>query len=77
MATIMMRKKDGKITGRCDARCYNAKSKFNKCKCICGGINHGKGINAAITFVADHGKIFKDLYKSDEIQIKQGQFQIV
>lgn len=31
---------------RCDAKCYNAKGK--KCKCICGAINHGKGIDFAI-----------------------------
>lgn len=27
--------------GRCDAKCYNAKS--SHCHCICGGMNHGKG----------------------------------
>lgn len=26
---------------RCDESCYNAK--FQKCNCICGGVNHGKG----------------------------------
>ena len=31
--------------GRCDARCYNAKSK--KCKCCCGGMNHGAGLQNA------------------------------
>ena len=27
--------------GRCDASCYDAK--HEKCICICGGRNHGKG----------------------------------
>lgn len=27
--------------GRCDARCYNAKTA--DCDCICGGANHGVG----------------------------------
>lgn len=30
----------------CDERCYNAKGK--KCDCVCGGINHGKGLTRAI-----------------------------
>lgn len=47
MATLILSKKlDGTISGRCDARCYNARG--FKCKCICGGINHGKGRNQAI-----------------------------
>lgn len=31
---------------RCDASCHNAKSE--KCRCICGGQNHGAGQEAAI-----------------------------
>lgn len=31
--------------GRCDARCYNAKTP--DCDCICGGKNHAVGINKA------------------------------
>ena len=46
MTTIITRKnKDGAITRRCDARCYNAKCK--KCRCVCGGLNHGKGLEEA------------------------------
>ena len=30
---------------RCDARCYNAKGP--KCDCICGGRNHGAGLQQA------------------------------
>ena len=33
-------------TGRCDARCYEAKTK--RCRCCCGGRNHGAGLNQAI-----------------------------
>lgn len=36
----------GAIEGRCDAKCYNAKSEH--CDCICGGLNHGAGRQAAI-----------------------------
>ncbi|MCJ7620343.1 MAG: hypothetical protein MUP64_09025 [Anaerolineae bacterium] len=37
---------NGRVTGRCDARCYD--SKTTTCYCVCGGVNHGIGlINAA------------------------------
>lgn len=32
--------------GRCDARCYNAQSAG--CDCICGGANHGAGLDRAV-----------------------------
>lgn len=35
----------GKCVGRCDARCYGAHGK--KCACICGGRNHGAGLEQA------------------------------
>jgi predicted RNase H-like HicB family nuclease len=35
---------DGCI-GRCDAKCYNAEHPH--CDCVCGGANHGAGINQA------------------------------
>ena len=31
--------------GRCDARCYDAQS--DVCDCICGGMNHGAGLQKA------------------------------
>jgi hypothetical protein len=33
-------------TGRCDAKCYDAK--HIDCNCCCGGRNHGVGVNKAI-----------------------------
>lgn len=33
--------KRGKLVGKCDSRCYNAKC--SHCRCVCGGKNHGKG----------------------------------
>lgn len=73
MTTIILRKnKDGVVTGRCDANCYAAKGK--KCKCICGGDNHGIGLNAAIMGTSRHSKLLQDLYSSCDVEIKQGQF---
>jgi len=31
--------------GRCDAKCYNAAKP--ECDCICGGANHGRGLDKA------------------------------
>lgn len=46
MTTLIIRKnKGGAITGMCNARCYGAKGK--KCHCVCGGVNHGKGLHKA------------------------------
>jgi len=45
MTTLINSDKERGSHGRCDAKCYNAKGK--KCKCICGAINHGKGLKRA------------------------------
>ena len=37
---------------RCDARCYNAKG----ADCVCGGLNHGKGEQAAIANTREHAE---------------------
>lgn len=75
MTTIIIRKnKDGAITGRCDASCYDAKGK--KCKCVCGGDNHGVGINDAILFTSQYSKLLQNLSDLGEIEIKQGQLQL-
>lgn len=36
----------GQCVGRCDSKCYEAKD--SGCSCICGGINHGVGLESAI-----------------------------
>jgi hypothetical protein len=38
-------------TQRCDARCFNAKG--GNCQCICGGRNHGVGIDKALDNVRE------------------------
>jgi hypothetical protein len=39
---------------RCDARCYDAKG--SNCDCMCGGKNHGKGLQVASENTALIGK---------------------
>lgn len=37
---------DGTCLGRCDARCHDALEP--RCDCICGGRNHGAGLERAV-----------------------------
>lgn len=47
MSTLITVKNSQGVIGRCDERCYNAVTR--RCKCCCGGVNHGVGLNKAIT----------------------------
>lgn len=40
--------------GRCDAKCYEAAHPH--CDCICGGVNHGKGLASAINNTRELGE---------------------
>jgi hypothetical protein len=33
---------------RCDAQCYMSTTPIDRCRCVCGGMNHGIGEEAAI-----------------------------
>ena len=43
----------------CDGRCY--KSPGDNCKCICGGANHGKGLQEAIEYIVTNRKMLEGL----------------
>jgi dissimilatory sulfite reductase (desulfoviridin) alpha/beta subunit len=45
MVLMEVRTSGGSIR-RCDKRCYDAKHK--KCTCVCGGKNHGVGLQKAL-----------------------------
>lgn len=75
MTTIIIKKdKHGAITGKCDAKCYDAKGK--KCHCVCGGDNHGIGINEAILNTSRLTSFLRDMYGPCDIEFKQGQLQL-
>ena len=38
----------GAGAGRCDAKCYDAQGV--ECECVCGGMNHGAGIQGATEY---------------------------
>ena len=46
MATLIAVYTSDGLVGRCDARCYLATQ--SDCDCICGGGNHGAGVQQAI-----------------------------
>lgn len=35
------------VIGRCDERCYDGIAR--KCRCCCGGVNHGVGLKKAVS----------------------------
>lgn len=63
---------------RCDGHCYNGR--HDKCKCICNGKNHGKGLKIAVENVRDMQSTFLenmglakgklDLYVPDAVEAK-------
>jgi len=46
VVTLIARYASEGCVGRCDAKCYNAEE--DECDCICGGANHGAGIQTAM-----------------------------
>lgn len=52
MATLIAVYTSSGCVGRCDAKCYDAQSDF--CDCICGGKNHGTGLDLAVENSRNH-----------------------
>jgi hypothetical protein len=48
MTTLISWASSGGASGRCDAKCYGADSAPATCTCICGGANHGAGMERAV-----------------------------
>ena len=46
MATLMSSNDGEGHIQKCDASCYDAKG--DVCTCVCGGMNHGKGLKQAM-----------------------------
>ena len=57
---------------RCDARCYGAKG--DECNCVCGGENHGIGLELAVKNTKERGeemaKIFEAENPGHNVEIK-------
>lgn len=61
MTTLIESRSSNSSPRRCDARCYNGKK--TKCRCICGGRNHGQGLERSIRRTVE--EIFPEIMKSD------------
>jgi alpha-galactosidase/6-phospho-beta-glucosidase family protein len=68
MTLIAVYNTDKKMIGRCDARCYGAKGE--DCKCVCSGINHGKGYDEARANTNEHGDRLAREYESQHPEVK-------
>lgn len=55
--------------GRCDAKCYNATCE--DCDCICGGMNHGAGIQTAMDNTREMAEEWIDNYKAQHPEAEQ------
>lgn len=53
MVLMAMHNNDG-LVGRCDAKCYNAEHPH--CDCICGGRNHGAGLEKALDNTREYAR---------------------
>ena len=74
MTLIEQRSGDGRLTGRCDARCYNARTP--RCECVCGGKNHGVGLHMAIENMADLLEENPELKPNRKIENMIGQLAL-
>lgn len=48
------------LVGRCDANCYEAR--HPECDCVCGGMNHGAGLDRAIDNTRRHAEQMVERY---------------
>ena len=63
MTTLISTGSSSGQTGRCDAKCYNAKD--SKCNCCCGGANHGVGLKQASENITKYCNEMIEKYKKD------------
>lgn len=49
--------------GRCDAKCYNAR-RTPDCDCICGGKNHGAGLDKALDNTKTNFRAWAEAWKA-------------
>ena len=54
MTVLIEVRTNGTVIGRCDAKCYQAQ--HTQCECICGGHNHGAGLQQAKTNTHELGE---------------------
>ncbi len=60
MTTLIYVGNSSGCIGRCDAKCYEAKEE--KCDCVCGGRNHGKGLEKALDNTKEYSEKMIEKY---------------
>ncbi len=60
MATLIAVYNSEGCVGRCDARCYEASEP--ECNCVCGGRNHGAGLEQAVDNTRELAQQWIDAY---------------
>ncbi len=60
MTTLIAVYTNDGCVGRCDAKCYNAT--HPDCDCICGGRNHGAGLDQAVENTTELAERWLDDY---------------
>jgi hypothetical protein len=63
MSTLISVYNSDGCVGRCDAKCYEAKTPG--CDCICGGVNHGAGFKQAQENTREYAEEWIDRYKKE------------
>lgn len=64
MTTLIAVYNKSGCVGRCDAKCYDAKNP--ECDCICGGRNHGAGLQKAIEQTREQVEKWVDEYAKEK-----------
>jgi len=60
MATMIAAYDSNGCVGRCDAKCYNATCE--NCTCVCGGMNHGAGLQRAVQNTTEMAESWIEAY---------------
>lgn len=60
-------------TGKCDANCYNATGSV--CDCVCGGMNHGVGLEQAQANTRQYAELWIEKY-ADEHGLDKKEFKV-
>lgn len=78
MTTLISYHTSDGCEGRCDARCY--KAKHPECTCICGGRNHGVGIEKALENTREMAESWIEEYALthdlERAEVNQSVFQL-
>lgn len=78
MVTLLAVYDSDGCVGRCDARCYDATSP--ECECICGGANHGAGLNQAAEntreMVEEWLEDYRQKHDFDRVEVPEVQLSL-